>query len=282
MTGFSRRKGPPKRSKAHNLLTSAGVRMQSRSHQRESVSISREWCEGTFQCHAQRLVPLRLQSGKRRLADDDSDEGIGERDREGRMAVQCTARRAGAGVMVIEWPFFGRRGAPTIMQSRSRRVLGVHVCDGDACSRFRSGYGANTRHGNADVRREKRNERNNGNDGACKRAHGDGKYLIGNDLPVPNCHSPVSTGICAVDLRIFGTLSYPEVAGDPGNPIWPSLAFTKFGSNRKMKEDRPPAMPAWVKWLAVLLVTLLLAAGLLATFGGGNHGPGRHFTTEQG
>jgi hypothetical protein len=82
--------------------------------------------------------------------------------------------------------------------------------------------------------------------------------------------------------RIFGTLSYPEVAGDPGNPIWPSLAFTKFGSNRKMKEDRPPAMPAWVKWLAVLLVTLLLAAGLLATFGGGNHGPGRHFTTEQG
>lgn len=49
-----------------------------------------------------------------------------------------------------------------------------------------------------------------------------------------------------------------------------------------MKDDRPPAMPAWVKWLAVLLVTLLLAAGLLAAFGGGNHGPGRHFTTEQG
>lgn len=49
-----------------------------------------------------------------------------------------------------------------------------------------------------------------------------------------------------------------------------------------MKDDRPPGMPSWVKWLPVLLVTLLLAAGLLATFGGGNHGPWRHFTTEQG
>lgn len=40
-------------------------------------------------------------------------------------------------------------------------------------------------------------------------------------------------------------------------------------------------MPAWVKWLAILLVTLVLAAEGLAAFGGGVHGPWRHFATEQ-
>lgn len=86
------------------------------------------------------------------------------------------------------------------MHARYRCVLGVHVGNSGAFNGCLADYRVDTRHGNADVRREKRNERNSGDDGTSKRAHDAGKYIIGADSPVPNCHSLTPVRICTFDL----------------------------------------------------------------------------------
>ena len=47
-------------------------------------------------------------------------------------------------------------------------------------------------------------------------------------------------------------------------------------SNPSGKPDYAP-MPAWVKWLSIALVALLLVA-VVALLAGGEHGPGRHMS----
>lgn len=42
----------------------------------------------------------------------------------------------------------------------------------------------------------------------------------------------------------------------------------------------PPGMPRWVKVFGLVLIGVLMLAGGLMLFGGGDHGPGRH--TGQG
>ncbi|WP_161796923.1 hypothetical protein [Devosia soli] len=48
-----------------------------------------------------------------------------------------------------------------------------------------------------------------------------------------------------------------------------------------MSESHPPPMPGWVKWLGAIFLAVILAAALLALVGGGDHGPWRHFSTDQ-
>jgi len=44
--------------------------------------------------------------------------------------------------------------------------------------------------------------------------------------------------------------------------------------------DQPPITPRWVKISGLIAIVLVLVILILMIFGGGNHGPGRHFSTE--
>ena len=46
-----------------------------------------------------------------------------------------------------------------------------------------------------------------------------------------------------------------------------------------VREDHgsPPPIPAWVKVFGVLAIAVLVLLVVLLVFGGGRHGPGRHF-----
>ena len=42
------------------------------------------------------------------------------------------------------------------------------------------------------------------------------------------------------------------------------------------QEVKPPARPAWVVWMAIVMVALVLAAIAVMVLLPGEHGPGRH------
>lgn len=58
---------------------------------------------------------------------------------------------------------------------------------------------------------------------------------------------------------------------------------------RAVSEDAPPGMPAWVKYLLLVLLAVVVIAVLAMLVVGGDHGPSRHggmqsppaYTTEQ-
>lgn len=45
--------------------------------------------------------------------------------------------------------------------------------------------------------------------------------------------------------------------------------------------ETPPSTPRWVKTLGIIVIILILLIVILKLFGiGGNHGPGRHFSSK--
>ena len=50
----------------------------------------------------------------------------------------------------------------------------------------------------------------------------------------------------------------------------------KRPSGRTVRDDVPPKMPTWVKYLLLGLLAAVVVAGLTMLVVGGEHGPGRH------
>ncbi|MFC0469086.1 DUF2933 domain-containing protein [Halalkalibacter kiskunsagensis] len=44
--------------------------------------------------------------------------------------------------------------------------------------------------------------------------------------------------------------------------------------------ESPPNMPRWVKVFGVIVIVLLLVFVIIHIFGGGEHGPGRHISSD--